>query len=317
MKVQNAFDKLSEQKSFSAELGFAGSADDIYAAMKNEDDFERADATMLAGLKVKFSAASDTQLKDTKNLGKGSVSFALSNGSADLIEVRSVGQMVYLRADLKAVSALDTSSKGSDSKELDTMLKQADQLPASMSAVKNALKGKWIGLDPKTFAAFIKQSGLDKEAGLPDTGSALDPAQQKKAIEAVKKALGENAKFKDAPGKDGVDHVTVTVAGRKAAQDLVDALKPFPQFKDAFKDFKPSDVPDKDIAIDLAVKDGMLSGISLDVAQFDTKSTGKLPLSITIDGKADPVTAPSGSVELKPQDLMSAMMFLVAGQEKA
>jgi hypothetical protein len=322
MKVQNAFDKLSEQKSFSAELGFDGSADDIYAAMKNEDDFERTDAQMLAGLTVKVGAASDEPLKDTKDLqkGSGSASFALSNGSADLIEVRSVGRLLYLRADLKAITALDPSSKGSkdsSAKELDGMLKQADQLPTSMTAVKNALKGKWIELDPTTFGAFMKESGLDKKSGLPDTSAALDPAQQKKAVEAVKKALGENAKFKDAPSKDGVDHVTVTVAGRKAAQGLVDALKPFPQFKDAFKDFKPSDVPDKDIAVDVAIKDGILSGVSLDVAQLDKKATGKLPVSIAIDGKADPVAAPTGAAELKPQDLMGAMMFMVTGQAQA
>ncbi|WP_329118866.1 hypothetical protein [Streptomyces sp. NBC_01465] len=315
MKVQNAFDKLSEQKSFSAELGFDGSADDIYAAMKNEDDFKRSDAEMLAGLTVKVGAASDKPLKDTKD--GGSMSLALSNGKADLFELRSVDKKLYIRADLKAITALDTSSKGSGTKELDDMLKQADQLPSSLASVKNVLKGKWIEFDPKSFTEFVKESGLDKEAGLPDASATLDAKEQKKLIAAVKKALAKDATFKDAPSKDGVDHVTVTVAGRDAATDLVSALKGFPQFKDAMKDFKASDVPDKKFAIDVAIKDGMLSGISLDVAQLDKQAKGKLPLSIAIDGKADPVSAPSGATELKPQDLMSAMMFLAMGQAQA
>ncbi|MEV0096489.1 hypothetical protein [Streptomyces sp. NPDC050738] len=320
MKVQNAFEKLSEQKSFSAELGFDGSADEIYAAMKNEDDFQRSDAQMLAGLKVKFGAASDKPLKDAKDLTKdnGSIALALSNGTSDLFEFRSVDGKMYLRADLKAMSALDTSSKNESSKELDTMLKQADKLPSSLGSVKNVFQGKWVSFDPKSFTDFAKQSGMggdDSPLPVPDTSS-LDAKQQKQAIEAVKKALGENAEFKDAPTKDGVEHVTVTVEGRKAATDLVNGLKPFPQFKKSLKDFKPSDVPNKKIAIDVSIKDGLLSGVSFDVAQLDTKAKGKLPVSIAIDGKAIPVTPPANAAELKPQDLMSAVMFMAMGDAK-
>ena len=48
-KVSNAFIKLGEQKSVTLGLSFDGTPDQIYAALKDQDDFKRADADLLPG----------------------------------------------------------------------------------------------------------------------------------------------------------------------------------------------------------------------------------------------------------------------------
>lgn len=68
------------------------------------------------------------------------------------------------------------------------------------------------------------------------------------------------------------------------------------------------DVPNKTVALDVAVKGGKLTHVSVDLAQFDDTIHGKLPLGLSVDGGADPVKAPAYAQQLNPQDLMGAVM---------
>src|SRR4051795_4529370 len=63
-KVNNAFTKLGEQKSVTIGLSFDGTPDQIFAALKDQDDFKRADADMLAGLRVRTSFSSGKPLAE-------------------------------------------------------------------------------------------------------------------------------------------------------------------------------------------------------------------------------------------------------------
>ena len=109
-KVSNAFQKLGKQNTVTVDLGFAGTAAQIYTSMKNEDGFTQDDANLLASLHVTLGGSSQKSFSLLgKDLGKGddatkgsSVGFLLSTDGASgkkLIEVRAVGQKVYLRAD--------------------------------------------------------------------------------------------------------------------------------------------------------------------------------------------------------------------------
>jgi len=224
---------------------------------------------------------------------------------------------VYARGNLKKVMELaDKADKGGKGKggtsasgraALDQLAEKADSLPSSMAAVKGALKGEWVRLDPKSFEEFSKSKG-----GAKDSDKKLDPKAQKQLFDTLEKALGDNATFKETGSRDGADHVKVTVPAKKFAQDLEKGLKPL---KDKLGDKAGKldglgKVKDKDLTVDVAVRNGMVSGLTLDLSQLSEKIKGELPLTLAVKGGSGRIEAPAGAKELKPQDLLGAAMFM-------
>ncbi|MEV6775027.1 hypothetical protein [Streptomyces syringium] len=310
--MQRAFDKLGQQKSLSADISLDANADEIYAALKDTDDFERRDADLLEGLKLTSASAFDKPLKDVKSgdeNGSGAFKLVKNDGRA-LVEVRRIGKKYYVRGDLKAFSELPSSKGRDDRAGIDELMRKVDELPSSMGAVKNAVKGKWVVLDADAFKELAEKRGKSRNGGRGEEEQ-LDPKSRQQLFDAVRKALGDNAEFKAAGKKDGADHVKVTVPAKKVAEDLAKALEPLR--KKLGKDGKPSgaeDAPKKDVTVDVAIKNGMVSALTLDMSQLDEKVKGKLPVVIGLQGGAGGVMAPSGAQELKPQDLVAAMMRL-------
>ncbi|MDJ0341953.1 hypothetical protein QMK19_10410 [Streptomyces sp. H10-C2] len=334
-KVKNAVDKLGEQKAVTTTVAFDATADQIWNAMKGEKNFTKDDAKMLAGLHATFGLSSDKPLKDAADSpagkdGKGakdsasSFAFQLSSdaaGKQNLVEVRSIGKKLYIRADVKALSALGSKAKGNRA-ELDRFLATADKLPSSLGVVKDALQGKWISVDPQAFTDFAKTLGGPKGLGksplpaIPDSSS-FDAKTQRQLTDAVKNAVAHNAKFTDAGSKDGVDHVTMTVPAGQVAKELAKGLAPLEKQIPNFKASGLNDTPARNLTVDLSIKDGMLSGISLDAAQLAKKPAGKLPLVIGLKGGSDPVAAPDGAKALNPQDIMGLFMFVAMNNRGA
>jgi hypothetical protein len=335
-KVKSAFDKLSDQKSLTLGLHIDATGQQIYAASGGgDDDFTLADAKLLASLKVSLSASSDKAFTNIKGDDKGtSVGLRIdggSDGKQNLIEVRSVDQKLYVRANLKALTtSFDTQdSHSSDLADLNQLLAKVDQLPSSLASVKAALKGQWVSIDPKAFGDFASSmlKNLDKAGGtgtgtdsIPDLTDpkAIDPATQRQVITALEKALQRDAKVTDTGNHGGADHLTVTAPARRLTKDVLGSITPL--FKDlpggggdevkSLTDPKTyQDIPNRNVSIDLALKGGKLSAISFDVSQLDTGSKGvKVPLVLSFDSDADPVSAPSGAKQLNPQDLVGLAM---------
>ncbi|WUH91594.1 hypothetical protein OG900_16760 [Streptomyces sp. NBC_00433] len=341
-KVNNAFTKLGEQKSVAIGLSFDGTPDQIYAALKDQDDFKRADADMLAGLRVKTSFSADKALAEVTGNDKGT-SFGLEvaggasgkSGGKTLVGLRSVDQKAYVQVDIKGIAALDTTGDAGLS-DLNDMLGSVDSLPSSFGSIKTLAKGGWVSIDPKAFADFAKTlggasgddsgSGSDDSSsgsgsgdsplsgfGLPSdlpTGIPTDLAKKTFAqlLAPLQQSFAKDATITDLGTKDGADHLKVSVPARALAKDLETSLGSLT--KQLPGDLKDSlnDVPNKTVALDVAVKGGKLDHISVDLAQFDDTIHGKLPLGLSIEGGADPVKAPAGAQQLNPQDLMGAVM---------
>lgn len=343
-KVSNAFENFGKQNTVTVGLGFDGSADQIYAALKGEDDFTQADAKLLASLNLSLGVTSKKSfslLGKTQSTQGGAISFALTSeesGGKSLAEIRVVDQKLYLRADIKSLEKLDTSSSASsDTAQLDQFLNQADQLPSSLDSVKSALKGDWISIDPKAFAAFAKSmaggsadsgsgsssgdgtettSPLDGIPGMPK----MDAATVKKLVAALKASLATNVTYKDLGSHDGADHIQVSAPARQLAKaigdNLAPVLKDVPGF-DAKSLQDTSGVPNKTLSVDVALKGGDISAITFDIAQLDDQAKGKLPLTLTLDGSAKPVTAPAGAKVVNPQDIMGLVMSSMGQQDSS
>ncbi|MEU7137198.1 hypothetical protein [Streptomyces sp. NPDC046261] len=329
-KVKQAFDKLGEQKSLTTEIGFTGGADQIFAAMKDADDFTRQDADMLAALRLTYAFGADKPLKDAKADDKAftyDVRLARKD-TKPVFEARQVDGKSYVRLDLKSVTDFAErhgkdkgKSKSRGPEAMEKLLKQADELPPSLASVKNALKGDWISVDPASFEEFAKSMDKSGKGKSP----APDPETQKRAFEALQRALTDNAQVKDAGKKDGAEHVTATLPAKKIAKDFTEGLKPLKdklgdragKLDELTRDLDKT--PDKNVTVDLAIKDGMLAGMTFDIAQFaddkdKDKPKGPLPVGIGFKkGGGDNLKVPSGAQELKPQDLMGAAMFLMGG----
>jgi hypothetical protein len=338
-KVTNAFTKLGEQKSVTLGLSFDGTPDQIYAALKDQDDFKRADADMLAGLRVSTSFSADKALAELTGDDKGT-SFGVevaggASGKSEgktLIGLRSVDQKAYVQVDLKGLAALDTTGDSGLS-DITGMLGSVDQLPSSFGSVKTLAKGGWVSIDPKAFAQFAKTlgddasgdsasgsgsddgsddsplSGLGLPSGLP-TGLPTDLAHKTFAelLAPLQQSLTKDAKITDLGTQDGADHLKVSVPARSLAQDLKNSLGSMTKALPGDLRNSLDDVPNKTVALDVAVKGGKLTHISVDLAQFDDTIHGKLPLGLSVEGGADPVKAPAGAQPLNPQDVMGAVM---------
>lgn len=335
-KVQNAFTKLGGQKSVTLGLSFDATPDQIYAVFKG-DDFTAADAKMLASLHLKLAVSSDKQFSAIKSVStdKGSsVGLELSNGTngdSSLIEIRSVGQKLYLRADIKGLAKLDTTGGGSA--EVNQFLDHADQLPSSLGSVKAALKGQWIVIDPKAFTDYAKSmAGKTGGSGSADsplgalTGAGtpkIDAKTQRQLVDAVRKALSHNVTYKDLGSRNGADHIQASVPARQLAKELSTSLTPIlkqipgvkPSDLNGFNDV--SSVPNKAIILDVAVKGGSVSGLTFDLAQLDDKAPAgaKLPLALTLDDGADKVEAPKDAKQLNPQDILGLFMAGFPGSD--
>jgi hypothetical protein len=340
-KVTNAFTKLGEQKAVTFGLSFDATGQQIYDAVKgteDNEDFTLDEAKLLAGLHIKAGFSSDTPLgqlaadsKDKSNSVLLEVTSGDGSGAKHLIGVRSVNGKVYLQADIKGITALDESN--SDLADVNGMLASVDQLPASFGSVKALVHGEWVSIDIKSFEGFIKSLGGgsansdssgDSDLGLPsDLPTALPSDLTGKTvtqlIAPLQKALAKDATLTDRGSKDGADHIKATIPARLLAKDLKSSLDSLGSLS---KKAIPSDVtdslddvPNTTVSLDLALKNGELSAITVDMAQFDDTMKGSVPLVVSIEGSAAQIDAPKGAKQLNPQDVMGAVMQLMGGED--
>lgn len=321
-RVERAFDRLEEQKAVTMTFGFDGSQQQIWTAMKGQKDFTRDNAKMLADLDVSVSASSRKRLKDTEK-GGGSFALRMSQGPGkDLLEVRQLDgrRPIYVRADIAELMSLAAGSGDAESraamKEFGSVVDAADELPSNYRSVKNALTGKWVSIDPQAYKDFSESMGQDAggRSPLPDV-KGLTAKEQRKISKALGNAFSRNARFTDKGSRNGVDHVGVTLPTGKTADAVIKALEPVEsQLPDGVELSGLKDIPAKKIHLDVAIKDGMVSRITIDAAQFDRKTEGRLPLSVGFAADAGPVRAPAGAPALDPQDVMGAVMQLMVGR---
>jgi hypothetical protein len=343
-KVHNAVTKLGEQKSVTFGLSFDATPDQIYAAFSSGDSgsgFTRDDAKLLASLHLTVSASTQKQFS---LLGSGSGGsggsdgrFAValsddSSGKDNLIDMRVLDQKLYLRADVKGLEKLDTSpNAASDLRDFDAFLDSADQLPSSLGAVKAALKGQWVVIDPKAFTDFAKSmAGKDGGSAGSPFGGALSGQMPKvdsnkflsRLLTVLKQDILDNkaATYKNLGKKNGAGVVRVTVPERQLAKDLATDLTPIlkqlPNISQSDLDSlnDTSGVPNKTVSLDMSVKGGHVSAITFDLEQLDDQANGKqMPVTLSVDNGADALSVPDGAQQLNPQDIIGAIMQNMPG----
>lgn len=342
LKVRNAVEKIGEQPSASVTASVDGSTRQAYAFLertrghaathKDAIRLARAELTVAAG-----SGSEETPLKEIRGSDATDVAAALNFGGRDVAAVKSVRDKLYLRVGLRSLMRQTDGSQTARQTAAEVVA-LADDLPPSLGGARDALKGKWVRADPEQFDEFARAAQTLAERGAKSTGdghdaertdrqreeaersrefrdavtvgSALDGQSQREFVTGVQRLLREHATFADEGERDGADRVRLTLPGRESAEDLVAALKPLGA------EIDPSRVPDGDITAGLAIRNGQLTSLTLDLGQFTGGDETHLPLRLDFGGgEAVPVAAPGGAKKLEPQDLLAAIMYGALGTE--
>lgn len=348
MKVRNAVVKLGDESSTSVTASVDGTTRNArkFLTEARGKPVTHRDAVRLARAELTMAAGSEDEempLKEMPASEAANVAAALNFGGKDVAAVKSVDDKLYLRVSLRAL-VRQTDGSAEARKIAKEIVALADDLPSTLGAAKDALKGEWVRADPEAFDDFARAAetlaargaeraaekgakskeddkGAGKTAGESDEarrsreirdavtiGSALDGQSQREFVAGVQELLREHATFADKGEHDGADRVQLTLPGREAANDLVAAVKPLGA------EIDPDRVPDRDVTADLDIRRGQLTTLTLDLGQF----TGgpRLPLRLEFSGgDAVAVTAPGGTEELQPQDLVAALMYGALGTE--
>ncbi|MFC4496595.1 hypothetical protein ACFPA8_20920 [Streptomyces ovatisporus] len=354
MKVRNAVVKLGEQSASTVTVSVDGSPRRAHGFLTQArgKPVPYRDALRLARAELTVAAGSGDEempLKEMPESDAANVAAALNFGGKDIAAVKSVQDKLYLRVSLRSLVRQAEGSKHAR-RTASEIVGLTDDLPSTLGAAKDALDGEWVRVDPEAFDDFARTAEMlaaraqdaDDEKRAEDRkrgedaekaeaaraerkreqarrtreirdavtiGSALDGQSQREFVTGVQELLREHAEFSDRGEHDGAERVRLTLPGDEAADDLVAALKPLGA------EIDPRRVPDRDVTADLDIRRGQLTTLTLDLDQF-TGTGRSLPLRVEFSGgDAVPVTAPGGTKELEPQDLVAALMYGALGTE--
>ncbi|MFI7244745.1 hypothetical protein [Streptomyces qinglanensis] len=348
LKVKHAFEKLGEQPAASVLVSVDGSradAEKFLRAAGGKGSLRRP-ARLLTRGELTFAVGSDREEIPLKELSRSErlrFAAAVNFGGKDVLAAKSVEEKLYVRMNLRSLVA-QTDGSEQDRHRARRIVSLAKDLPATLRSAKDALKGRWVEVDPESFDDFARaaqeitaeekrderRAGKRGEAGQhgsPDSrqtdetskrlgrataaGRALNGESEREFLQGLEKTLGEHARFRTAGEYGGAEHVTVSVPARRAAPDLSRALAALGARLD------PEKVPDKTVSADLQIRRGQLTGLTLDLEQFlggKQARTVHLPLRMDFgSGDAVTVRAPDGVRELEPQDLLAAVMYGALG----
>ncbi|MFK0294235.1 hypothetical protein ACIQU6_27710 [Streptomyces sp. NPDC090442] len=315
VKVQQGFQKLGERKALTAEVRISANEQQIWSALKGTKGFQRDYAKLMAGLRLSMWSAPDKPVKDVFKDPEANVHvpsgyvFAVDGGQP-VVDVRSDGKTMYQRMDFQRLAKLTPQGSAN-------LARQKGELDKLPSPFKEMMGGQWVGYDVKDFEEFAKK----QQPGPGGPATQLKVEDQKKVMDAFEKAFIDNADLKDAGSKGGADHVTATVPAKKAMMTLAKGLEPIAEKNPSLGSLKDSaeDVPEKDITLDIALKDGAVCELTLNLAQFaddDQKVDGELPLSIELKSEAPAFKAPSDAKMVKPKDLERAVSDLQSAKQR-
>jgi hypothetical protein len=242
-------------------------------------------------------AALSAQLKKSGAFG---ASVQLSGSS--LFDIRSIGGVIYLRADVSKILKLAGQDPAALTQELSA-------LPPSMSSLAVAAQGKWVSIDLVKAATAAKKSGVLKALPTPSATPSLDPAKVQKLIADLKAAYQQKATIASigsdpakgegyrlsAPAKQVAEAISgdlIAVIGSTSGAEVKKSI---------------SQIPDKTFNLDLWVKDDKLDAVAIDLTQFlDKPVTGKkLALDIGVEVGGGSVSAPSGATAIDVASILS------------
>ncbi|MFF5608547.1 hypothetical protein ACFY65_19535 [Streptomyces cellulosae] len=311
-KLDNAFEKLGEERSIAFELDLDTDAASLKAldAEQSEPGEEMPDevAELVSEATISVSMHSRKPIEKSEEKDFTAMAVKVSGPDGALLEYRLVDDWFYARLDAAALGKMSG-----------TPMPPAEELPDEAGAFKKLLEGGWIKLSKKEMEETGK--GMTGAQGLggeePSAEPSLDAKTQKKLTDALKKAVAENVDFTTSGGSDGTEHIKATAPFRTLLTELFGALKPLQQELPigeelpTAKDF--ADAPNKKVGADFTLKNGELTEVSVDLAELaESAKVKKFALVLRVSEGEKP-EAPAGATEVNLEELMGEFFTGVLG----
>jgi hypothetical protein len=296
---------LADSDVLTTTLKLETTADDLQSfASRDGDELSDADAAAIASAQVVFQVQSNngaklSELKPGDN-DAANVSFRVLSSGTTYVELRVVDGDLYLQGDVKGILGL----LHQDQAYADVQSRVA----ALPNFVKAFVEGRWVSIN-----GTAAQGLLGSFSG----AQSPDEAQGRKLVEDLKGILDRDVSVTRAGSDDRGDHLVLTGNTRELARDFLEAASTaVPGGQAATGQLDPNDAPDREITVDAWVRDGVLTEISLDLAQFakpgDVEPGDSLPIAVTFEQDGDGISVPD---DVTPVDLtqLGALLGAVGG----
>ncbi|MCE0537814.1 hypothetical protein LWF15_20175 [Kineosporia rhizophila] len=240
----------------------------------SKEDIDLAVAALDGRISSNFSAAEDKTLSD----GPDSYQVSVQLKDSSLVDVVGVDDQFYLRVD----ADWWTDQFGTNVAEARTVF---DDVPPVFADPGNALlDSRWISINlPEAEQALTKDGLLEDltEIGAPDPTRGYD------LLNSLKTAFEKDVKVTTIDGG-----YRMTAPAKQIAESVQDDLAALTGDTEIAS---IDEMPDQDVAVDLYVDNGKLTGLNVDLVQFLEKPVkgANLALDVEIDQQAEPVQAPA------------------------
>lgn len=286
---------------------------DIATATATSEPMSDADLQQLLGSHIDLAFDKGA---DAKGTADDAARALVHIGRTDAGEVRTVGGIVYARVDLTGLEAEFPDMK--DGVESTRAALSSDQgtggPPAELRAPLQAVfDGTWVSVDDRP-GSWLEQQLKGQDS--PAAGLAADAPDRLKTLAG--KAFGDGVvTVKRVDGDEQLgDHLVATADLRKVYTNIrgdLPGLFTGDTATQLAKELPAAEkVPDRDLAVSFWVKNGTLTRVELDAAQFLDRPAGHLV--VRADAlPAQPITAPSGAVAVDLQKIADANGGSLAG----
>jgi hypothetical protein len=229
------------------------------------------------------------------------------------VEVRYVGQKLYVRADVPAIANL----MGTSTAEVNQAVQGA--AANGFGFLRDAAAGKWLVADFGPMRDMLKgfagqfAGAARGQVGSTPSSSGPAPSQFQQARDALGKALHDNTSVARQGSDSTGDHYVVTVSSaRNLYSAIVPVLSQFP-VPGAGKLPSAAEIPDRPVTIDTWVKGGRIDRVELPLNQFGTAGAGRVAVRLDIDRDSASVAAPADAVPVDVAGIVGKLFQAFAG----
>ncbi|HWG74960.1 MAG TPA: hypothetical protein VG184_12990 [Acidimicrobiales bacterium] len=238
-------------------------------------------------LVISVHSNGSSPLSQATTTGGSSSDIALAEGGANLAEIRSVGNALYVRVDITKI----TSTYGLDKGSVAQFRQSLDQIAAEVPAAGALSAGKWVSID---VAGLLKLIGSQTGISIPSTTAS--PAEAKSFVDNLLGAFQRS--YQVTKGSNGT--YVLTVHDKTLVTNLSQAVSTFPGLANIPGYTSISHSADQipasaTVSVDASVSNGKVTQLALPLNQFPgNKLSGPATLVVAISG-AGAVSAPSGA----------------------
>jgi len=228
-------------------------------------------------------AGADIVIERVKRTGGSDLDLQVVAGGSPLVELRSVGDTLYIHGDVRGILTL--IGKPNVYANLKTETKS---MP---SFVQAAINGQWVSLPAATLSSLASLTGGGTSSAPPGGGPKL--------LADLRRAIDKDMTVTKAGADSRGTHYVMHADTATLAADLQSAVTDAIPGGSTLSGRLPKNVKHQNFTFDAWVKGGALSELSINLLQFgDTSkvpSGTTLPLTITFAKTGNDISAPTGA----------------------